>query len=54
MKAELTAEALKVTPPAVVAAITLNDVLTVATLIYIGLQAAYLLWKWWREYRASK
>lgn len=30
--------------------ITLNEVIGWATLVYIILQAAYLIWKWHREY----
>lgn len=32
-------------------AVTLNEAVAMATLIYIGLQGAYLIWKWRREAR---
>lgn len=34
---------------AVCAAVTLNQLVAFATLVYIALQAAYLARKWWRE-----
>jgi hypothetical protein len=34
---------------AAVAAITLNEAVAIATGIYVVVQAAYLLRKWWRE-----
>lgn len=52
MKAEFTTEALKGTPAvagAVTAALTLNELVAVATGLYIVVQVAYLLRKWWRE-----
>lgn len=54
MKPEITTEALKSTPPAVVAWLTLNEWVAVATVVYIIVQAAYLLRKWWREERGDK
>lgn len=57
MKAEITTEAAKAIPPATVAFVaplngwTLNDSVLSATLVYIVLQAGYLIWKWWRESR---
>ena len=33
--------------------LTLNEWVAIATLAYIGLQAAFLLWKWWREAKRS-
>lgn len=60
MKTEISAEGLKAAPPvavtvaATVADLTLNQLVAYATLVYLGLQAGYLLWKWFREYRAAK
>jgi 4-hydroxybenzoate polyprenyltransferase len=34
---------------AVASAFTLNQLVALATLVYIALQAAYLARKWWRE-----
>lgn len=57
MKSEITAEVGKATPPAAIVAYghmsgwTLNEWVLVATLVYICMQGAYLLWKWWREWR---
>lgn len=53
MQAEIGAEVARATPPAVVAAGAvvgswdINHVVGAATVAYIGLQAAYLIWKWW-------
>lgn len=55
MKAEIAQEGLKASPPVAVSAytaaqgLTLNEIVAIATLIYIALQVGYLLWKWWRE-----
>lgn len=52
MKSEFVTEAAKGTPAvagAVASAMTLNQVIAVATGIYIVIQAAYLLRKWYRE-----
>lgn len=60
MKQEVAQESLKSAPPLAVTlattmgGLTINEIVALATLAYIGLQAAYLLWKWWKEYRASK
>lgn len=32
-------------------AVTLNEVVALATLAYVALQAAYLVWKWRKEYK---
>jgi len=54
---DIPVEALKATPPVAVttaAAATgwdLNTWVGIATLIYIGLQGAYLIWKWRRQAR---
>ena len=60
MKAEITQEGLKTTPPVAVMAwtwmhgVTLNEIVALATLGYIVLQAAYLIWKWIREYKRGR
>lgn len=57
MKQEVMQEALKATPPVSIAIAekaagwTLNDTVLTATLIYVIMQAGYLVWKWLREYR---
>ena len=53
-KTDLAAEATKAAFPVGVSAFTLagvslNDLVMLATLGYIALQAAYLLWKWYRQ-----
>ncbi len=59
MKAAIAVESIKATPPVTVTAVawmqgmTLPDVVALATLIYIALQAGYLIWKWWREARKN-
>jgi hypothetical protein len=55
---EVAVEATKATPPAAVATLDAAmrgevGVVGWATLIYIGLQAAYLLWKWWHEHKSK-
>ena len=59
MQAEIAAEAGKSTPPAAVAAVEAvarDGIGPVgwATLAYIALQSAYLLWKWWRDWKRAK
>lgn len=52
MKQDFAAEVAKGTPAvagAVASAITLNEAVAIATGIYILVQVAYLLRKWWRE-----
>lgn len=55
MKAEVAQEAYKATPPVVITGWAWLNGLPIekwvgwATLVYIGLQAAYLVWKWYRE-----
>lgn len=52
MKTEFATEAIKGTPAvagAVAAAFTLNQAIAVATAVYIVVQCAYLIRKWWRE-----
>lgn len=57
MKTAIAAEGIKATPPVTVTAVawmnglTLTDFVALATLIYISLQAGYLLWKWYQEYK---
>jgi len=59
MQAEIAAEAGKATPPAAIAAVEAvarDGIGPVgwATLLYIALQAAYLLWKWRRDWQQSR
>lgn len=42
---------LKLSPPITVYALTLNEWVAIATLLYLALQALYLAWKWQREWR---
>jgi len=52
MKTVVQTEGIKTIPAvsgAVVYNLTLNELVAMATLIYILLQAAYLIWKWIRE-----
>ncbi|VFR20188.1 hypothetical protein ANDO1_1692 [plant metagenome] len=55
MQTEIASEATKATPPAAVAAVEALSHAGLgpvgwATIVYIALQAAYLLWKWRRDY----
>jgi uncharacterized membrane protein len=57
-KSDLVTESAIVTPPAAVLAAhvsgwTLQDWVLVATLLYLGLSSAWLLWKWWVAYRTK-
>jgi len=58
--ADLTAQASKSAPPALawliafVGEISLNNIIGVVTLIYIVLQAGYLVWKWRRDIRCER
>ncbi len=60
MKAEIAQEGLKATPPVAITAVawmkglTLTDAVGIATLAYIALQAGYLIWKWYREFKKSR
>lgn len=60
MKQDVAAEAAKATPPIVISGwawfhgLTLNQAVALATLAYIALQAAYLIWKWWREWKRGR
>lgn len=57
MRVEVASESLKSAPPVAVTAVawmtglTLTDAVALATLIYIVLQAGYLVWKWIKEAR---
>lgn len=42
-------EAAKAAPPTGIAAITGNEVLITISIVYVGLQIAYLIWKWNKE-----
>lgn len=53
-KTDLAAEATKAAFPAGVslatlAGVSLHDLVMLATLVYIALQASYLVWKWYRQ-----
>lgn len=59
MKTEVTQQTVYAAPPAVatgavLAGLTLNEWVAAATIAYIVLQAAYLGWKWYQEYKARK
>lgn len=45
--------AVKLTPPVVGFAMTLDQVVGLATLAYLVLQSAYLIWKWRNERRGK-
>lgn len=52
MKTDFATEAAKGTPAvagAVASALTLNEWVAIATGVYVLVQVAYLLRKWWRE-----
>lgn len=59
MKHDIAAQSVAATPPAAVSILAtaqgwnMADWVALATVLYIGLQAAYLCWKWWREYKAK-
>lgn len=52
-------EVAKAAPPVWVTALataqgwTMSDYVALATILYIGLQSAYLLWKWYQEHRKN-
>lgn len=60
MNTEIASEAAKAAPPVTVIATStlagwsLNNFIGLATLVYIILQAGYLLWKWRRDYKQEK
>ena len=47
-------EITKATPPLAATGLTLNEWVAIATFIYIGIQAAYLIWKWYKEANKDK
>ena len=49
MVRDVTMAGAKLLPPTTVWALTLNEWVAVATILYIALQAAHLIWKWTRE-----
>lgn len=57
MRTAIAQESLKASPPVTITVVawmqglTLTDVVALATLGYVLLQSAYLLWKWYREWR---
>lgn len=57
MKNAIAVEGMKSAPPVSITAVawmnglTLNEIVAIATLFYIGLQMGYLVWKWFREWR---
>lgn len=60
MRVAITQEGLKATPPVAVSVVawiqglTINQVVGIATVVYIGFQLGYLIWKWYREYKNGK
>jgi hypothetical protein len=60
VRQEIPQEVAKSIPPVAVTAVavvnnmTLSDWVAVATLGYIALQAGYLLWKWFKEWRGKR
>ena len=60
MKSDIAHESLKSAPPVAVTGwawmngLSLNEVVALATLGYIVLQAGYLIWKWIREWKRSR
>lgn len=54
MKQEVSHAVVSSTPPAaisaaIIAGLTLDDWVKIATLVYLGIQGLYLLYKFWRE-----
>jgi hypothetical protein len=60
VKQVIVQETAKAAPPVMVTAwawthgLTLTDLVALATLAYIALQAGYLIWKWWREFNRRR
>jgi hypothetical protein len=57
-KTALASEAVKTSPSVVVAAttlcgLTLQEWVYVTAIIYALLQSAFLVWKWWRDWRKN-
>lgn len=55
MREDVVVATAKASPPvaAMLFGLTLNDLVALATLAYLGLQALYLVWKWLRERRSE-
>jgi hypothetical protein len=58
MKPDFFSETAKAVPPLAVIAVqktglTLQDWVFIATLLYIALQAGWLVWRWWRAARSA-
>jgi len=60
MNPDIISEAAKSTPPVAVTVaaatggISLNNIIGAATLVYIVLQAGYLIWKWRRDIKRER
>lgn len=60
LNTEIVTEAAKAAPPVAVTAtavaggLNLNNVVAIATVLYIVLQAGYLIWKWRRDIRVER
>lgn len=60
MKQDVAIEAAKAAPPVAISTLAsvqgwdMSHWVGAATFAYVLLQAAYLAWKWWREYKASQ
>lgn len=58
-KTDIVSEAAKAAPPVALlvvekfAGLTLQDWVYIATLVYIALQAGWLLYRWWRAARSK-
>jgi hypothetical protein len=59
MKQDIVKEAVNSAPPVAVAGsawlfgLTLNDWVAVGTLVYLAVQAGYLIWRWLKEARSK-
>ncbi len=58
MKSAIASESMRAAPPITVAAATFEgisfaDWVYVAVFIYTAAQLGYLLWRWWKEYKAT-
>jgi hypothetical protein len=58
-KSDIANEAIRATPPVTVAGltvagVTLNDVVLIATLVYVVLQIGFVCHKWYRLYRGGE
>lgn len=57
VKQDLVAESVKGAPAVasgVYAVLTLDKMVMIATLVYVAIQCAYLVRKWWREEKEQK